>query len=312
MQQRNAARELGLLLASVAVLAHWLDPAPALLVTFLIAAAAAAATGRIAGEWMPWRMPLIPMVLPALAAASIAGVARLVAPWPWLVFDFAIGWAVLAWVFSLETAPDVITPAEALESEQRGASPAVVAGRTAVRLRARRRTEFDLAEIVAEPVEVDERDLPPHPRPLAVRIGTITLAFLGFVAAAGLVPNGLAMDRHNLSTNQMAVFVALSAAVAGAVGYRLASLSSPQRGDRIVRIVAFGEYALPVAVGTFALRTLGLPRLFIPALMTLVVYMIMDIRDSEDPLTENLPLVQELGLLALAGVAIVVWGLIAR
>jgi hypothetical protein len=120
------------------------------------------------------------------------------------------------------------------------------------------------------------------------------------------------MDRHSLTTNQMAVFVALSAAVAGSVGYRLASLSSPQRGDRIVRIVAFGEYALPVAVGTFALRTLGLPRLFIPALMTLVVYMIMDIRDSEDPLTENLPLVQELGLLALAGVAIVVWGLIAR
>jgi hypothetical protein len=311
MQQRNAARELGPLLASVAVLAHWLDPAPALLVAFLIAAAAAAATGRIAGEWMPWRMPLIPMVLPALAAASIAGIARLVAPWPWLVFDFAIGWAVLAWVFSLETAPDVITPAEALEIEQSGAS-AVVAGRAAVRLRARRRTEFDLAEIVAEPVEVDERDLPPHPRPLAVRIGTITLAFLGFVAAAGLVPNGLAMDRHTLTTNQMVVFVALSAAVAGSIGYRLASLSSPQRGDRIVRIVAFGEYALPVAVGTFALRTLGLPRLFIPALMTLVVYMIMDIRDSEDPLTENLPLVQELGLLALAGAAIVVWGLIAR
>jgi hypothetical protein len=312
MQQRNAARELGLLLASVAVLAHWLDPAPALLVTFLIAAAAAAATGWIAGDWMPWRMPLIPMVLPALAAASIAGVARLMAPWPWLVFDFAIGWAVVAWVFSLETAPDVITPAEALESEQSGASPDVVAGRTNVRLRARRRTEFDLAEIVAEPVEVDERDLPPHPRPLAVRIGAITLAFLGFVAAAGLVPNGLAMDRHTLTTHQMAVFVALSAAVAGSVGYRLASLSSPQRGDRIVRIVAFGEYALPVAVGTFALRTLGLPRLFIPALMTLVVYMVMDIRDSEDPLTENLPLVQELGLLALAGVAIVVWGLVAR
>ena len=312
MQQRNAARELGLLVASIAVLVHWLDPAPALLVTFLIAAAAAAATGRIAGEWMPWRMPLIPVVLPAVAAASIAGIARLVAPWPWLVFDFAIGWAVVAWVFSLETAPDVITRAEALDIEQSGTAAAAAAAEPpAVRLRARRRSEFDLAEIVAEPVEVDERDLPPHPRPLAVRIGTVTLAFLGFVAAGGLVPNGLAMDRHSLSTHQMVIFVALSAGVAGAVGYRLASLSSPKRNDRIVRIVAVGEYALPVAVGTFALRTLGLPRLFIPALMTLVVYMIMDIRDSEDPLTENLPLVQELGLLALAGLAIVVWGLVA-
>jgi hypothetical protein len=310
MQQRIAARELGLLVASIAVLVHWLDPAPALLVTFLIAAAAAAATGWIAGEWRPWRMPLIPMVLPAVAAASIAGIARLLAPWPWLVFDFAIGWAVVAWVFSLETAPDVITPAEAANPERFGAAPAVP-GRTPLRLRARARDEFGLAEIVAEPVEVDERDLPPHPRPLAVRVGAVSLAFLGFVAAAGLVPNGLATDHHPLGTNQMAVFVALSAAVAGAVGYRLASLASPQRGDRIVRIVAFGEYALPVAVGTFVLRTLGLPRLFIPALMTLVVYMVMDIRDSEDPLTENLPLVQELGLLALAGAAIVVWGLFA-
>ena len=297
-------------MASIAVLVHWLDPAPALLVTFLVAAAAAAATGWIAGEWMPWRMPLIPMVLPAVAAASIAGIARLLAPWPWLVFDFAIGWAVVAWVFSLETAPDVITPAEAADLELAGISAAVV-GRTPVRLRARARDEFGLAEIVAEPVEVAERDLPPHPRPLAVRVGAVSLAFLGFVAAAGLVPNGLATNHQSLGTNQMAVFVVLSAAVAGAVGYRLASLASPQRGDRIVRIVAFGEYALPVAVGTFALRTLGLPRLFIPALMTLVVYMIMDIRDSEDPLTENLPLVQELGLLALAGLAIVVWGLLA-
>jgi hypothetical protein len=310
MQQRNAARELGLLVASVAVLVHWLDPAPALIVTFMIMAATAAATGKIAGEWLPWRMPLIPMVLPALAAFSIAGIGRVVSPVPWLVFDFATGWAVVAWAFSLETAPDALARAELPDSPDGGTVVAVAP--TAVRLRARRRAEFDLAEIVSEPVVPDERDLPPHPRPLAVRIAAVGLAFLGFVAAGGFVPDGLAMDRHALTTNQMAVFVALSAGVAGVVGYRLAALASPQRADRIIRIVAFGEYAVPVAVATFVLRTLGLPRLFIPALLTLAIYMVTDVRDSEDTLPESMALAQELGLLAFAGLAIAVWGYLAR
>jgi hypothetical protein len=310
MQQRNAARELGLMVASVAVLVHWLDPAPALLVTFLIAAAAAAAAGANTGERLPWRMPIIPMVLPALAAFAIAGVSRVVSPLPWLVLDFAIGWAIVAWVFSLETAPDVLAAAEGSEAPNGG--PAIAAAPTTVRLRARRRAEFDLAEIVAEPVVPDERDLPPHPRPLAVRIGAMGLAFLGFVAAGGLVPDGLAVEHHALSTNQMAIFVALTAGVAGVVGYRLAALASPQRSERIVRLVTFGEYALPVGIATLALRTLGLPRLFIPALLTLVVYMATETRESEDALPENMPLAQELGLLAFAGLAIAVWGFLAR
>jgi len=312
MQQRNAARELGLLVASIAVLVHWLDPAPALAVTLLIAAAAAAATGWTVGEWLPWRMPLIPMVLPALAAASIAGIARILSPWPWLAVDFAVGWGVVAWAFSLETAPDVIAPAETVPQQLSDAFGAAVSDTaTAVRLRARRRAEFDLAQIVAEPVVPDERDLPPHPRPLAVSFGAVALAFLGFVAAGGLVPDGLAMERHSLSTQQMAVFVALSAAVAGVVGYRLAALASPQRSDRIVRVVAFGEYAVPVGIATFLLRAMGLPRLFIPALLTLVVYMITELRGGEDPLSTDIPLIQELGLLFLAGLAILVWGLLA-
>ena len=105
MQQRNVARELGLAVASVAVLVHWLDPAPAILVTALLAGAAAAATIPLVGEWLPWRMPLIPTVLPALAAFAIAGTARVLAPFPWLILDFAIGWALVAWIFGLETAP---------------------------------------------------------------------------------------------------------------------------------------------------------------------------------------------------------------
>jgi len=94
--------------ASVAVLVHWLDAAPALLVTALIVAAAAAGTGPIVGEWRPWRMPLIPMALPALAAFSIAGIARVVAPVPWLPLLFVAGWAGVAWAVRLETAPEVL------------------------------------------------------------------------------------------------------------------------------------------------------------------------------------------------------------
>jgi len=94
MQQRNVARELGLVVASVAVLVHWLDPRPAVLVTVLIAVAAAAGTGPLVGEWRPWRMPLVPMALPTLAAFAIAGISRVVDPVPWLAFVFLAGWAV--------------------------------------------------------------------------------------------------------------------------------------------------------------------------------------------------------------------------
>ena len=104
----------------------------------------------------------------------------------------------------------------------------------------------------------------------------------------------------------------LTAAVAGAVGYRLAGLASPDRTDRIVRIVACGEYALPVAGATLILRTLGLPRLFIPALLTMIVYVITQLRDTTDEYTEGRPLIQELALLGLVAVSIMVWGYLIK
>jgi hypothetical protein len=313
MQQRNVARELGLLVASVAVLVHWLDPAPAVLATALIATAAAAGTGPLVGEWRPWRMPVVPMVLPALAAVSIAGIARVVAPLPWLALVFVAGWMVVAWVVQLETAPDVLTAADApaLESGVAGAT-ATATPRSFVRRRPKRRAEFDLPQIVADPVVVNTPELPPHPRPLAVRSAALGLAFLGFVAAGGLVPGGLALDRQPLSTRHLAEFVVLNAAIAGLVGYRMAALTAPHRFDRIVRVVAIGQYALPVALAAYALRTLALPRLFIPALLGLVVYLVTDVRESPEPLPQNVRLLQELALLGFAAVAVVAWGLAAK
>lgn len=329
MQQRNVAAELGLVVASVAVLVHWLDATPALLATGLIASAAALGTGPLTGEWWPWRMPVIPMALPALAALSIAGIARLVAPAPWLAVVFGAGWVALVWVVGLETAPEALAAPEAptppevsWEDESEAAedviatpvfaTAAVTTAPLKVRLRPRKRAEFDLPEIVAEPVVIDTPQMPPHPQPLVVRSTALGLAFLGFVAVGGLVPGGLALDRQSLSTVYLVQFAALSGLVAGVVGYRLAALTSPHRFDRIVRIVAFGQYAVPVAIAAAALRSLALPRLFIPALLSVVVYMLMEMRGSNEPATQSESLREELVILGLAMVAVIAWGLLVK
>jgi hypothetical protein len=317
MQQRNVARELGLVVATIAVLVHWLDASPALLATALIAVAAAAGTGPLVGEWRPWRMPLIPMILPALAAFAIAGIAHIVAPVPWLPIVFVVGWVVVAGVVGLETAPDVLAAADAVAAAPAApaisyaTAPADTAPPT-VRIRPKRRAEFDIPQIVEEPVVVNTPELPPHPRPLAVRSTALGLAFLAFVAVGGLVPGGLALDREGLSTAYLAEFVALNAVVAGLVGYRLASLASPHRFDRIVRVVAIGQYALPVAVAAAALRSLALPLLFVPALLALVVYVVSSLRESREPATQNRRLLQDLAILGIAALAVVAWGLLTK
>jgi hypothetical protein len=313
MQQRNVARELGLVVASVAVLVHWLDPRPALLVTALISAAAAAGTGPLVGERRPWRMPLVPMVLPALAAFSIAGIARVVDPVPWLLFVFLAGWATVAWVVQLETAPDAITLVDAPEFDAAGHAAGAAATTTpSVRLRPKRRAEFDLPVIVEEPVVVYTPELPPHPRPLAVRTSALALAFFGFIAAGALVPGGLALDRQAPTTMRLLELALLNGGIAGVVGYRMAALTSPHRFDRIVRIVAIGQYALPVAIATAALRTLALPRLFIPALLAIGLYALTGVRESPEPVPQNLRLVQELAVLGLAAMAAIAWGVVLR
>src|SRR5664279_1390063 len=264
MQKRDEARELGLAVASIAVLVHFVDAGPAGVATSLVVAAAALGTGRLTGDWRPWRMPAIQVALPAVAAFAIAGIARLVSPVPLLAAVFVAGWAVMVWVVRLETAPEV----------------------------------------------------PPHPRPLAVRSVALGLAFAAFLAVGGLVPGGLVVaasgDAAHLSTQGLAAFIVVNAAIAGAIGYRLAGLLSPHRFDRIVRFVAVLQYAVAVGAAAGILRSMALPRLFIPALLTLVVYLVMAVRESPERVTLNKRLLQELAVLALAASAAIAWGLMAR
>ena len=308
MQQRTRARELGLIVAALGVLVHFVDSAPAAGATVLVAAVAALGTGHLLGEARPWRMPLIPLVLPALAAFSIVGVARLVEPGPWLVAVFVAAWAAVTWVVGLELTPAVVNTdaAAAPTSAATSSTPS-----PAVRMRPRRRAEFDLPQIVAEPIESGP-ELPAHPRPVAVRATSLGLAFVAFAAIGGLVPGGMAGAGGPLSGPAFAATVALDVLVGGLVGYRIASISCTSRFDRIVRVLAVGQYAVPVGIAGALLRALALPLLFGPALLTLVAYVVTVVRESPEPVLYNRRLLQEAAVLGLAGALAVVWGLLVR
>jgi hypothetical protein len=317
MQKRDEARELGLAVASIAVLVHFVDAGPAGVATSLVVVAAALGTGYLTGEWRPWRMPAIQVALPAVAAFAIAGIARLVSPVPWLAAVFVAGWAVMVWVVRLETAPDVLAlrPESALAPAGAGAAGLEAAPPT-VRVRPKRRAEFGIARIVTETVVVKTREVSPHPRPLAVRSVALGLAFAAFVAVGGLVPGGLVVaasgEAAHLSTQGLVVFIVVNAAIAGVIGYRLAGLLSPHRFDRIIRFVAFAQYAVAVGLAAGILRSMALPRLFIPALLTLIVYLVTAVRESPERVTLNTRLLQELAVLALAASATIAWGLMSR
>jgi hypothetical protein len=110
----------------------------------------------------------------------------------------------------------------------------------------------------------------------------------------------------------LAATVALDILVGSLAGYRIASITSTSRFDRIVRLLAIGQYALPVGVAGALLRALALPRLFGPALLTLVAYVVTVVRESPEPVLYNRRLLQEAVVLGLAGALAVVWGLLVR
>ena len=105
MQQRNGARELGLIVATLAVLGRFVEDAPLWLATALAVLVAVAGTASLLGGQRPWRWPLDRVALPGIAAFLSMGCARLVDPVPWLALAFAGSWALTAWVVATETAP---------------------------------------------------------------------------------------------------------------------------------------------------------------------------------------------------------------
>jgi len=305
MQQRSGARELGLIVATLGVLVHFVNPPEAGLIAALMILGSVLGTAFLLGGSKSWQPPLIPIVLPAVAAFAIAGLARLVDPVPWLAVLFFAGWAVTAWTIGVE-----LTPIPTGPEAERGAALRPVAG-PPVRLRPKPRDEFGLARIVSEPLDLEPEE-PAHPRPVAIRSAALGLSFAAFAAVGGLVPGGMADGMGAPGQKALALTVACDLIVAGLLGYRVAAITRMSRFDRIVRVLAFLQYGIPVGIAGGVLRIAGLPRLFGPAILTLIVYVITVIRDSADPLLENRRLMQELAVLITVGAVAVVWGFLVR
>jgi hypothetical protein len=87
-EERNGARELGLITATLAVCAHFVDGGALAVATIFTVAAVVAGMSHLLGEWRPWRIRPDRFVLPGLAAFSVVGIAHLFAPVPWLAFVF--------------------------------------------------------------------------------------------------------------------------------------------------------------------------------------------------------------------------------
>jgi hypothetical protein len=291
MTQRNGARELGLIVATLAVLSRFVADDTLLGAAVLIVFVAVAGTAGILGEWRPWRWPAAHIVLPGLAAFGAVGAVHLMDPVPWLGPTFVATWIVVTWVVGAEIDLVGRAAADAVREERAHAAVPVTSAAAAI-------------AAVAAATERAARN-----RPTTARLGAFGLAFLGYVAVGGLVPGALAGDGQQLTAAVFAATVVLDVVVGVLAGYRLTALGPHTRGKVLVAIYLYALILVPVAV---TVRVLALPRLFGPAVLALATYVITSLRESDEPLRFNGRLLEETAALVVAGALVVVVGLLAR
>jgi hypothetical protein len=161
------------------------------------------------------------------------------------------------------------------------------------------------AAVEADPVLSDGS----HPRPVAVRLGALALAFAAFAAIGGLVPRSLPGGGWQPDVATSLAALALAVGVGALTGVRIAALP-PHTAGRLVG--AFVLYGLVTAATGALVWVLGLPRLFGPALLLLAVYVTTSLRESGEPERSRVRLAGETLGLFLAGGAIVGLGLLTR
>jgi hypothetical protein len=159
--------------------------------------------------------------------------------------------------------------------------------------------------VEAEPVLADGS----HARPVSVRLGSFSLAFGAFAAVGGLVPGSIPGGGHQPDAPTSLAALTLLIATGSLAGCRVATVR-PHTGRRVA--TAFIQYALVLVPAGAVVWVLGLPRLFGPALLLVAIYLATSLRESDDPVRSNIRLVEESVALVLAGLAVVVLGLLSR
>jgi hypothetical protein len=147
----------------------------------------------------------------------------------------------------------------------------------------------------------------------AILVGSLVVAFFGFIGIAALVPGGLpepgAASSPPPTGPQLALLAAADAVVAFLLGYRSAALRSSNLRD--VAWFALTS-AIVVAIAAAALRAMEIPRLLGPALLVLVLFL-WDAVHGEPPSRRRDPRrIWETILLLILGVVVAAWSVRIR
>jgi len=143
----------------------------------------------------------------------------------------------------------------------------------------------------------------------------IVLAFTAFLGAAGALAGGLVTSADPslaggsgpVSAADIVALALADAAVAAALGYRLAALRTTSLTEAL-RIA--GTYAVVTGAAAALLRVLELPRLFGPAVLAGVFYLWSAYRDASAAQRRTSAWLLEYGLLTAALVLVVGWNLL--
>jgi hypothetical protein len=144
----------------------------------------------------------------------------------------------------------------------------------------------------------------------------VLAAFVAFTGIAASIPGalveplpvGVGAEPPGISLEELGLLAALDGLVAGLLGYRLAAL----RGSSArAALGAALTYAAVIAIAAAALRALALPLLLGPALLTLVFYLWSAYRGVPRAASRDARWIWEVALLALLGVVVIAWNLLA-
>jgi hypothetical protein len=148
-----------------------------------------------------------------------------------------------------------------------------------------------------------------HARAVSARLATLGLAFLAFAAIGGIVPFEAAGGEQSPTLAVFLAAVVLDVAIGALAGYRIVALAPHDRSQAFLAVYLYALAIAPIAV---LVRVLALPRLFGPAELTLVLYLVTSLRESNEPIRRNARLLEETAILAVAGLAIAAAGLLTR